>query len=388
METTGSAPLERLDPDEIGTGGLLAASHVHRYELAAALVGGRRVLDLCCGTGYGSRLLARTAASVHGVDISGEAIETARAQLAGEDDGRATFEQADALAYLRSLPQDRFDAVVCFEGVEHVPDPDAVIDELARLAESGARIVLSLPNSRGFDEDNAFHVTDYGFEEMQAAAERLGRALLLEQRLAEASVIRQSPAGGLAAGSGDGDGDGDGHAGTLDTEASGADLHGQLIGDDDLDGDATWANHWLLLTNVDSAEVARARLRLAFAAQPNHSAYMRILEGANAELRRANARLAREQLGRHDAAAAVVVRRLQERADAEEERADSAEAEARKWKDIADANDWGRRQAEGRLNAGAHRLVEATTRRLATAPAAGPLRVAYRVARRRGPTSP
>ena len=48
---------------------LLAYEHLHRYVHASGYAKGRRVLDLASGEGYGSSLLARTAASVVGVDI-------------------------------------------------------------------------------------------------------------------------------------------------------------------------------------------------------------------------------------------------------------------------------------------------------------------------------
>jgi methylase of polypeptide subunit release factors len=100
---------ERLDPADIEAGGLLAASHVHRYEFAAQLVGGRRVLDLCCGSGYGSRILAATAGSVHGVDVAADAVATAVAQDGRGEADRLNFECADAVSYLRTLGADELD---------------------------------------------------------------------------------------------------------------------------------------------------------------------------------------------------------------------------------------------------------------------------------------
>jgi len=328
----GDGAHERLEAADIERGGLLAISHVHRYELAAALCESARVLDLGCGTGYGSRILATTAAAVHGVDVAAAAVEAATASLHEAERERLTFERADAHAYLRSLGQDRFDAVVCFEALEHVPDPDAVLDELARLAHGGTRLILSIPNSRGFEEENEFHATDYGFEEMRAAAARLGGVTILEQHLAEASLLMPSrPAGEL-------------------------ELHGRLAARDA--GDAPWANHWLLLVNVDDGAVEGARARLGLAAGANHNAYMRQLEEANAELRRANTRLARRRLGVHDAAAASVLRRLEERGDREASAAKAAAAEAEKWRAIADSNDWARRQLEQRLAEPRHRVAD------------------------------
>ena len=59
--------------------GQLLYEHLHRYAVAAALADGKRVLDIACGEGYGSNLLAATAAQVIGVDIASEVIAHARA---------------------------------------------------------------------------------------------------------------------------------------------------------------------------------------------------------------------------------------------------------------------------------------------------------------------
>lgn len=310
---------ERLSAADVAAGGLLAVSHTHRYEWAAVLCRGARVLDLCCGTGYGSGLLAATAATVHGVDVAEDAVAAARSGLEPGERERVTFEAADAVAFLRAQPQGRYDAVVCFEGIEHVPDPAALIAELGRLAEGGARLVVSLPNSKGFEERNEFHVSDFGYEEMRALIARLPEPQVLEQRLAEASVI--APAG-----------------------AGGEPVSGRL---EPVRDDAAWANHWIVTVNVPADELRGASAHVTFAAVPQASGYMRALEAANAELVRANARLARNWLGLHDASAASVLRRLADQS-----------AAAEKWERIAGNNDWGRVQAERQLDTRLHRAVE------------------------------
>jgi hypothetical protein len=64
----------------------------------------------------------------------------------------------------------------------------------------------------------------------------------------------------------------------------------------------------LLTANVEPEELERAAsVRLALALEDVHAAQLERLEAAYWSLRRANARLARENLGRHDAAAASVV---------------------------------------------------------------------------------
>ena len=56
--------------------------HLAVYEWIADRVGGLRVADLACGEGYGSDVLARTAAEVVGVDANPEAHEHARLRYA------------------------------------------------------------------------------------------------------------------------------------------------------------------------------------------------------------------------------------------------------------------------------------------------------------------
>lgn len=335
---------ERLEPEDAHDGSLLAASHLHRYEFAAELCDGMRVLDLCCGTGYGSALLARRAASVHGVDVASAAIATAQALVAPEDGHRMGFETADALEHLRASGTTAYDVIVCFEGLEHVPDPDAVLAEIARFTKSGARAILSFPNSRGFDEENEFHVTSYGWERVQTVASDFPDALLLSQYLAEGSWISCSGA------------------------ADATDVAGRLVGQDDAAPE--WANHWVLLIGFDAAATIRARARMALAVAPAHNAYMHHLERANAALRTTNARLSRSWLGVHDAAAASVVRRMQDELDAVKVRARHARTEAERWERIAGNNDWGRRQLAEQLAQPRYLRMDAVRDRLIHLPGA------------------
>ncbi len=58
--------------------GILEAEHVQRYIFAGEYAKGKSVLDIACGTGYGSSILNKAGATiVTGVDISNEAIEFA-----------------------------------------------------------------------------------------------------------------------------------------------------------------------------------------------------------------------------------------------------------------------------------------------------------------------
>jgi ubiquinone/menaquinone biosynthesis C-methylase UbiE len=90
--------------------------------------------------------LARTTgAAVVGVDINTHAIAAARqhARRAGLV-GLATFAQADAA---RALPFEdgSFDAVVCIDAINHLPDRPRVLRDWQRLLRPGGRILFSDP---------------------------------------------------------------------------------------------------------------------------------------------------------------------------------------------------------------------------------------------------
>src|SRR5204863_1614967 len=78
LELTG----ERTLPD-VAEENYWYRRHLVVYEWIAARVRGLRVVDMACGEGYGSAVLARRAASVVGVDANPEAHEHARLKYSG-----------------------------------------------------------------------------------------------------------------------------------------------------------------------------------------------------------------------------------------------------------------------------------------------------------------
>ncbi|MFZ1155412.1 MAG: methyltransferase domain-containing protein, partial [Solirubrobacteraceae bacterium] len=149
---------ERLSLESVSEHTVIACEHIHRYDFAAALCGGLRVLDLACGSGYGSAILAETATAVHGVDNDVATIDLAVATVGQRTE--ATFEVADAIAVLGGDLSDRYDAIVCFEALEHLSDLESAVRGLREQAARGVQLIVSVPNSRAFEEDNEFHVTD------------------------------------------------------------------------------------------------------------------------------------------------------------------------------------------------------------------------------------
>ncbi len=160
---------ERFIP---GTPGEIWLEHWHRYHFAARWVVGKRVLDVACGEGYGSALLARTAALVTGVDISQRAVEHARAEYGRLANARFACASCTQLP----LPDASVDVAISFETLEHIHEQEAFVAELSRVLAPGGVLLISCPNkveytdNRGFV--NEFHVKELYREELRALLER------------------------------------------------------------------------------------------------------------------------------------------------------------------------------------------------------------------------
>jgi ubiquinone/menaquinone biosynthesis C-methylase UbiE len=77
----------------------------------AALVAGKRVLEVGCGTGRMTALAATRAASVYAFDPSAENVSAARAALTSEQRRRVRFAVHDAEAL--DVARERFDIALC-----------------------------------------------------------------------------------------------------------------------------------------------------------------------------------------------------------------------------------------------------------------------------------
>ena len=137
--------------------------HLVVYEWIAERVRGRRVVDMACGEGYGSDVLARTADSVVGVDANPEAHEHARLRYVRGN-----------LRFARDLVE-RFpeaaDAVVFLQTIEHLRDPGAALAHFRSLLGSDGTVFVSTPNvltlaPKGAERSgNPWHVHEYRAQE-------------------------------------------------------------------------------------------------------------------------------------------------------------------------------------------------------------------------------
>lgn len=175
---------ERFDPRD-GEGSLIDTEHRARYWWASRVVRDMRVLDAGCGVGYGIEILAAGAASVTGLDVDPEAVEEARIRF-----GAAAEEivRGD----LRELPFDdaSFDAVTCFETIEHIEDGARALAELRRVLKAEGLLLISSPNPDVYPPGNEHHVHEYRPEELAAAVgEHFARVERYRQHAWLASAI-------------------------------------------------------------------------------------------------------------------------------------------------------------------------------------------------------
>ena len=110
--------------------------------------GGSNVLDVGCGTGYFSRLIAEySAATVTGIDIDENFIRAADRIKSGEQKGNITYKLADAC----NMPFENqsFDVVTSHTFLHSVPDPVKAIKEMKRVCKPLGTIAAVTPF--GFD---------------------------------------------------------------------------------------------------------------------------------------------------------------------------------------------------------------------------------------------
>ncbi|HMJ56152.1 MAG TPA: methyltransferase domain-containing protein [Polyangiaceae bacterium] len=98
-----------------------------------------QILEIGSGGGHVLRMFKR--AKLTAVDVSDVFLAAAAANLAGYDVEFIKGE-IDKLG----LPAKKFDRIICTEVLEHTKDPEAILQEIARLLRPGGRAVITVPN--------------------------------------------------------------------------------------------------------------------------------------------------------------------------------------------------------------------------------------------------
>jgi ubiquinone/menaquinone biosynthesis C-methylase UbiE len=138
-------------------------THLARYVFAAQYVKDRQVLDIACGSGYGSSYLFRKGAkSVVGADINEEAIQIAKTNYQGSG---LTFQVARA--EVLPFADKSFDVITSMGTVDHMDQPDEFMLGSHRVLRDGGYFIVSLFNREVINPSlvkeiiDPYHKTEY-----------------------------------------------------------------------------------------------------------------------------------------------------------------------------------------------------------------------------------
>ena len=113
---------------------------------------GKNVMEMGCGTGYGSQALAPHCQLYLAIDKHRpDNIPFA---------GALQFEYAN-LPDLKHIPDNSFDTIICFQVIEHIHQDEALLHEAKRILAPGGTLLLTTPNRQQSLTRNPFHIREY-----------------------------------------------------------------------------------------------------------------------------------------------------------------------------------------------------------------------------------
>ncbi|MDD2487145.1 MAG: class I SAM-dependent methyltransferase [Candidatus Gracilibacteria bacterium] len=147
---------ERQSPETIESAEI---THAARYHFAKKFLKSDQItLDAPCGTGYGTSIITQIGAKCRGIDISKDAINHAN-----------TFFSNDLNDFLvgniekiNNYFNDRFDAVISFEGIEHISNQEDFLDGVKKILKKNGVLIISTPRK---PHGNPFHIKELELEE-------------------------------------------------------------------------------------------------------------------------------------------------------------------------------------------------------------------------------
>jgi ubiquinone/menaquinone biosynthesis C-methylase UbiE len=111
-----------------------------------APVQGKRVLEIACGRGGFSAVLESRGATVCGADFSAAALSIASQKIGRNSAGFLRIGLSRADAHHLPFADGSFDCVISCETIEHLTDPPAALQEMARVCKPGGMLYLTTPN--------------------------------------------------------------------------------------------------------------------------------------------------------------------------------------------------------------------------------------------------
>jgi SAM-dependent methyltransferase len=144
--------------------------HIFRYQWADQYVRApMKILDLACGTGFGSARLSRAeGVTVIGGDLDPPSLAAAAAEFGAESGPHFAAMDGTRLP----LPDRSLDLVVSYETLEHIEQYRDFVGELARIIKKTGTLLVSTPNRPVTSPDgvirNPFHTQEFDVSELRA----------------------------------------------------------------------------------------------------------------------------------------------------------------------------------------------------------------------------
>lgn len=135
-------------------------NHLRVYRFVEQFIAGKRVLDVGCGTGYGTELLSKSAASIIGIDISERTIHRNQKRYPN-----VRFEVMDA--HDLKFPNASFDFICSTENFEHLRDQPQHLSELRRVLARNGIAFIATPNPELTDRKNPYHTKENTYAELK-----------------------------------------------------------------------------------------------------------------------------------------------------------------------------------------------------------------------------
>jgi 2-polyprenyl-3-methyl-5-hydroxy-6-metoxy-1,4-benzoquinol methylase len=154
---------EALKRLEEGKAPQINQAHLTRYLYAKSLLQeGDCIMDIACGSGYGSKLLAEHGCKVLAIDISAEAIKLAKKF---NNHKNITFIQGD-IVDCKKYAKELLDGIVCFETLEHIESgQEEILNDFKSMLKKGKPAITSIPINH---PDTVWHKRMFTFDQRDA----------------------------------------------------------------------------------------------------------------------------------------------------------------------------------------------------------------------------
>ena len=140
-------------------------AHLGRYRFARSLLSETDVvLDIACGSGYGSKMMSEVCRKVYGVDVSDEAIQHAKDNYSAENIEFVKCGMEDLTVGVS------VDAIISFETLEHVANGTEEFMKAFTLLKPGGLCVISVPVRN--IPTNRFHINNYSLDDFEKFLEK------------------------------------------------------------------------------------------------------------------------------------------------------------------------------------------------------------------------